>query len=109
MRHHMNLVRIRISPSHAGRIACAALLLASLACVLQMPVFAQQPATISGVLADSSGAGVPSANLTLTNQDTTTAQAAAKSDSIGNFEFPSVPAPGIYLDFRSGWRLRAPR
>jgi len=46
-----------------------ALLFAGMAC-LQTSVFGQQPATISGFLADSSGAGVSGASLTLTNQDT---------------------------------------
>jgi hypothetical protein len=79
-----------------NRIARAALLLVGLACILQMPVLAQQPATISGFLSDPSGAGVPGANLTLTNQDTTVVLMTAKSDSSGNFAFPSVPAPGTY-------------
>ena len=61
-----------------------------------MPVFAQTTATISGILADSSGAGVPGASLTLTNQDTTAVVATEKSDSSGNFSFQAVPAPGAY-------------
>ena len=81
---------------NTDRIACAALLLAGFAYVLQTPVFAQQPATISGFLADASGAGVPRASLTLTNQDTAVILITAKSDSGGNFSFPAVPAPGTY-------------
>ena len=48
----------------------ASLLLVTFAIALHMPLLAQQPATISGFLADPSGAGVPGASLTLTNQDT---------------------------------------
>ena len=79
-----------------NRIARAAVLLASMACGLWTQAFAQQGATISGMLADSSGAGVPGASLTLTNQDTGVALITAKSDSDGSFSFQSVPAPGSY-------------
>src|SRR4051794_3105336 len=82
---------IRISPGRRD-ITCVTLLLAGLACVLQPPVFAQQPATISGFLSDPSGAGVPGASLTLTNQDTAVVLITVKSDSSGNFAFQAVPA-----------------
>src|SRR5665213_1281320 len=72
------------------------LLLAACACVFEARVFAQQEATISGILADSSGAGVAGASLTLTNQDTSVVLATAKSDGGGNFSFQAVPAPGTY-------------
>src|ERR1700736_126800 len=102
MRHHTDLVQSRPgiaaqpdnSVRRVSRIACVALLLVGFACVLQTRVFAQQPATISGFLADASGAGVPGANLTLTNQDTAVVLTTAKSDASGKFEFPAVPAPG---------------
>ncbi|MDQ6700110.1 MAG: TonB-dependent receptor, partial [Acidobacteriota bacterium] len=92
MRHDTVLVPSQPNNSarRVSRIACAALLLAGFA------VFAQQPATISGFLADASGAGVPGAGLTLTNQDTAVILITAKSDSNGNFSFPAVPAPGTY-------------
>ncbi len=61
-----------------------------------LPVLAQQPATISGTLADASGAGIPDKGLTLTNQDTSVVVTTVKSDARGAFEFPSVPAPGTY-------------
>jgi len=48
------------------------------------------------VLADPSGAGVPGATLTLTNQDTTAVIGTQTSDASGNFAFQSVPAPGTY-------------
>src|SRR5580700_2647850 len=67
-----------------------------LSVVLSMPVFAQQTATIAGVLVDSSGAGVPGASLTLTNQDTAVVVITEKSDASGNFAFQAVPAPGNY-------------
>jgi len=69
------------------------LLVAFLAAV---SVFAQQTATISGVLVDSSGAGVPGASLTLTNEDTSVAVIKTNSDAGGNFAFLAVPAPGTY-------------
>jgi len=76
--------------------ACAALLFAAFAILFQASALAQQPATISGFLSDPTGAGVPNGSLTLTNQDTTVVVATTKSDSTGNFEFPSVPAPATY-------------
>jgi hypothetical protein len=79
-----------------NRLARAAVLLASMACALWTPAFAQQGATISGMLADSSGAGVPGASLTLTNQDTGVALVTVKSESDGSFSFQQVPAPGSY-------------
>jgi hypothetical protein len=63
---------------------------------LSLPAFAQQTATISGVLVDPSGAGVPEASLTLINQDTGVAVITEKSDSRGNFAFQGVPAPGTF-------------
>jgi hypothetical protein len=66
-------------------------------CFLLRPAFAQQEATISGVLTDPSGAGIPGAGPTLTNQETGVVLTTAKSDSGGNFSFQSVPAPGTYL------------
>ncbi|MES1258805.1 MAG: carboxypeptidase regulatory-like domain-containing protein [Acidobacteriota bacterium] len=104
MRHHTDLAptlrEIAPQPHNPAkrfhRIARAVLVLAAFACVLHTPVFAQQPATISGFVADPSGAGVPGASLTLTNQDTAVVLTTSKSDSRGNFEFPSVPAPGSY-------------
>ena len=58
--------------------------------------FAQQTATIAGTLADPSGAGIPEATLTLTNQDTGIAVITAKSSSSGSFSFLAVPAPATY-------------
>lgn len=77
----------------ARRIIFAAALLAF---TLSMPAFAQQTATISGILTDPSGAGVPGASLTLTNQDTAVSLITEKSDATGNFAFQAVPAPGNY-------------
>ena len=84
------------TPCPRRGFAFAAFLLAAFLTILSMPVFAQTTATISGILADSSGAGVPGASLTLTNQDTTAVVATEKSDSSGNFSFQAVPAPGAY-------------
>ena len=78
------------------RIAHAIFLLAAFGCVLNVSMTAQQPATISGFLADATGAGIPDSSLTLTNQDTSVIVATVKSNSHGDFEFPSVPAPGVY-------------
>lgn len=63
---------------------------------LGLPVAAQQEATISGVVADPTGASVAGATLTLTNQDTQVTLATVKSDANGNFSFQAVPAPGNY-------------
>jgi Carboxypeptidase regulatory-like domain len=71
-------------------------LLALFTSILPTAVFAQTEATISGVVADPSGAGVPGASLILTNQDTAVALITEKSDSTGNFAFQAVPAPGTY-------------
>src|SRR6266581_8685014 len=103
MRHFTDLVlslrgrspRTGISPGRSNRITCATLVLVGLACILQ-PAFAQQPATISGFLADPTGGGVPGASLTLTNQDTAIVLITVKSDSNGNFAFQAVPAPATY-------------
>jgi hypothetical protein len=57
---------------------------------------AQTEATITGVVADPSGAAVPGAGLTLTNQDTGAMVGSQKSDATGNFSFQAVPAPGTY-------------
>jgi len=73
----------------------AAVVLAALA-IVPTQAFAQTEATISGILADPSGAGVPGASLTLTNQETAVALITVKSDSGGKFDFPAVPAPATY-------------
>ena len=52
--------------------------------------------TISGFVADPSGAGVPNARVALVNQDTAIVVITTKSDSNGNFAFPSAPASATY-------------
>src|ERR1700681_4424506 len=84
---------LRAIPNRQNGLAAAAVLAAALASVLSAPVYAQTQATISGVLADPSGAGVPGASLTLTHQDTGVALKTEKSDGSGNFSFQAVPAP----------------
>lgn len=84
------------SRPRSNRIIRAAWLSAGFVCLFQVSLFAQQPATISGSLRDPSGSGLPDASLTLTNQDTSVVVTSAKSDSRGEFELPSVPAPGTY-------------
>ena len=88
--------RASATPCLQKGFAFAAFLLAAFATILSTPVFAQTTATIAGVLADPSGAAVPGATLTLTNQDTTAVVGTQKSDASGNFAFQSVPAPGTY-------------
>ena len=80
----------------AKRSVFTVILFSVCACISQSSAFGQQPAAISGSLTDPSGAGMPGATLTLTNQDTAVVLTTAKSDSSGNFEFPVVPAPGTY-------------
>jgi hypothetical protein len=96
MRHSTDLVQSMRGRAPRNGIVCATLLFAGLACFLQSPAFAQQGASITGVLADSSGAGVPDASLTLTDQDTTVIAATVKTDSSGSFSFLAVRAPGTY-------------
>ena len=88
--------RAIVAPCPQKRLSYAAFALAASLAILSTPVFAQTNATIAGVLADSSGAAVPSASLTLTNQDTTVVVETQKSDASGNFSFQGVPAPGTY-------------
>jgi len=64
--------------------------------MLPGPLYAQTAGSIAGLLADPSGAGVPGASLTLTNQDTTAVITTQRSDATGNFSFQAVPAPGTY-------------
>jgi hypothetical protein len=87
--------RTGISSGWGDRITCA-LLLVGLACATQSLAFAQLGATISGIVADPSGAAVPGATLSLIDQDTTLVAATVKSDATGNFEFLAVRAPGAY-------------
>ena len=88
--------RASAAPCPQKGLAYVALALAAFVTILSTPVFAQTEATIAGLLADSTGAGVPSASLTLTNQDTTVVVETQKSDASGNFLFLGVPAPGTY-------------
>ena len=81
-------------PRQMKWIACAVVLLAL--SIRPVSVFAQQTAAISGVLVDSSGAGVPGASMALTNQDTAVEVMKTNTDSGGAFSFLAVPAPGSY-------------
>jgi hypothetical protein len=76
--------------------AFAALLLVAAGFTCSTAAYAQTEAAISGIVTDPSGAGVPAATLTLTNQDTAVVLVTTKSDATGNFSFPSVPAPATY-------------
>ena len=57
---------------------------------------AQQTATISGTVVDASGAGVPGATVTLTDQDTAVSVITLQSGNGGNFSFQAGPAPATY-------------
>jgi hypothetical protein len=83
-------------PHTPHAIGCTALLLAAFWSAFSVPVSAQTQATISGVLTDPSGAAVPDARLTLTQQDTGVVLKTDKSDGNGSFSFQAVPAPGAY-------------
>lgn len=78
--------------SGASRLLCLTVTL----CSLLAPAFGQQTATISGTVADSSGAGVPGAAMTLTNQETGVVAINSRSGTGGGFSFPAVPAPATY-------------
>ncbi len=58
------------------------------------PVFGQTLGEITGRVSDSSGAGIPGANITLTNVATNGVRTTVSTDS-GDYTFPSVP-PGFY-------------
>ena len=71
-----------------------ALLLAAVAVAFGLPAHAQTTdGTISGVVRDASGAGVPGATLTITNQATKAAQTAT-SGADGSYSVSL--APGMY-------------
>ena len=86
----------RVLSDRIKRITLGALLIVGTACIFQSPSPAQQGASITGILADSSGAGVANATLTLTDQDTSVVSSTVTSDSTGSFSFLAVPAPGTY-------------
>jgi hypothetical protein len=88
--------RASAAPCSRRGFAYVAILLAACVTIVSTPAFAQTQATIAGVLTDPSGAGVPGASLTLTNQDTAVVLATQQSDASGNFSFQAVPAPGTY-------------
>lgn len=74
-----------------GRCGLAAVLVLLL---LQSPLFAQQTGMISGTVLDATGAVVPGANITLTNE-ATKAVSKTVSNGEGFFAFPAVGA-GTY-------------
>src|SRR5215469_7922390 len=59
-----------------------------------LPLCSQTLGEISGRVSDPSGAGVPGANLTLTNTSTNAVRQAVSGED-GFYDFPAVP-PGIY-------------
>jgi hypothetical protein len=80
-----------------------AILIGALSVLLWCPVYGQSEATITGAVTDPSGAAVPGAKLSLTNQATTAVIATQTSDSSGDFSFQAVPAPGAYtISVRAG-------
>ena len=85
--------RASAAPCSRRGFAYVAILLAACVTIVSTPAFAQTQATIAGVLTDPSGAGVPGASLTLTNQDTAVVLPTQQSDASGNFSFQAVPAP----------------
>src|SRR5262245_49590050 len=73
-------------PKSAGLIAMALAILAA-------PALAQPTGTINGVVRDASGAGVPGATLTITNQAT---KAAHDVTSSADGSYSASVAPGVY-------------
>lgn len=81
----------------AGAVVLGLLVLVCVTCFLgTLPGYAQQVvnATLSGTVSDPSGANVPGAEVTATNQATNSI-VSSKSDSSGSYIFPSLP-PGTY-------------
>ncbi|MBV8842724.1 MAG: TonB-dependent receptor, partial [Bryobacterales bacterium] len=76
-------MRITMIDVFAGSILC-----------LGLPVGAQTLGEITGRVSDASGAGVPDANITLTNSSTNAIRQAMSGDD-GFYDFPSLP-PGVY-------------
>lgn len=71
------------------------LILLNLLLLLGLPVYAQQfTGTLQGTVQDSSGAVVPGAEVTITNQGTNFTTTAT-TDSRGNYIAPQLP-PGLY-------------
>src|SRR5260370_30019536 len=72
MRTHVehSAVCARMMPICLREVICGTLLLPACSSLLPRTAFAQQEATVSGVLTDPSGAGIPGASPTLTNQET---------------------------------------
>ena len=76
-------MRTKLIELLAGAILCGGL-----------PLAAQTPGEVTGRVSDPSGAGVPGANLTLTNTSTNAIRQTMSGDD-GFYNFPSVP-PGAY-------------
>jgi hypothetical protein len=75
-----------------GALACALCLLL----VSAFPALAQSDAArLQGVVTDSSGAIVPGADVTVTDQATNRALKASTGSTTGAFSFPTLP-PGTY-------------
>src|SRR3970040_349307 len=74
------------------RVMCAGLCLALL--LLSLPAAAQTFGEITGTVTDSTGAVVPGATVTVTNQATNVARA-VQTNEAGNYAVPFLN-PGIY-------------
>lgn len=75
-------------------IMSVSLILAVLACIAVLPVFAQSTAEIAGVITDSSGAVVPGARITVVNEETGLKMEATSGES-GSYTIPFL-RPGSY-------------
>jgi hypothetical protein len=71
----------------------ATLLLCATAALLAVPLLAQAPASLRGVVTDPSGASVPGATITLTGPNSLVK--VVQSDSTGSYSIPGLP-PGSY-------------
>jgi hypothetical protein len=63
---------------------------ALMVCALVVPAMAQSTASLNGVVTDATGATVPNAKVTVTNQATGVASS-SQTDSAGAYLFPSLP------------------
>lgn len=87
----MQPVADKLSLRGAGvRVLFSALIL----CALVIPAMGQSTATLGGTITDATGATVPNAKVTVTNQ-ATGVSSSSQTDSAGAYLFPSLPI-GIY-------------
>src|SRR5579872_2816693 len=92
-------VRMRSLGISTSRTCLASILAVALFCSLPLPG-QNANGTISGTVADATGAVVPNATITLTDE-ATTAKRETKSNSAGFFHFAAVPPASYTLNIQA--------